>query len=124
MNGKVFAQICTLPGLALMGATLLLTTDATAADDKPKEVMCKGNKFLVDGREQPLSIRVGESVVWVNEDNRKHDATSDANSASKFDAMEIPSKGKSKPVKFTKAGTYKYHCERHENMEGTIIVKE
>jgi plastocyanin len=112
--------------VCLVGAFILLESKALAADDKdkPKEVVCKGLKFLVEGKEQPLTIRVGESVVWVNQDKAKHDATSKEDSEAKFDAVEIPKEGKSKPVKFTKAGTYKYYCTIHDDMEGTIIVKE
>jgi hypothetical protein len=45
------------------------------------------DKFLVNGKEQPLTIRVGESVVWVNKDgDDDHDATPLADSPEKFEA--------------------------------------
>jgi plastocyanin len=125
MARNVLTGVCFLSSFALFGAVLLLA-DATAADSaSPKEVVCDGHKFLVNGKEnESLTIRVGDSVVWVNKDEDDHTATSDNDSKSKFDEVQIPANGKSKPVKFTTAGTYAYHCKPHPKMKGVIIVKE
>ena len=124
MTRYVFAGCWGLLASAVLG--VVFAAGAAADDkekDKPKEVICEKNKFLVDGKEQALTIRVGESVVWVNKDRVKHTAMSDEGSTTKFDE-EIPKEGKSKPVQFTKAGTFKYHCKPHEDMVGSIVVKE
>ena len=104
-----------------------LPQEARAGDEKekPKEVICEKDKFLVNGKEQDLTIRVGESVIWVNKDADEHDATSFDDSPEKFKAVSIPESGRSKPLKFEKAGTYKYYCTIHgKKMAGTIIVKK
>jgi len=91
-------------------------------EPKPKEVIIKNFKFLVDGKEQPLVIKVGDSVVWVNQDDEEHSAMG---SGKEFDTGHIEAGGKSKPIKFTKASEgIKYHCHPHPKMKGTIIVKE
>ena len=54
--------------LAVAGAFLAPGHEVTAREkaSKSAEVTIKGHKFLVSGKEQPLRIRVGQSVVWVN----------------------------------------------------------
>lgn len=126
MTRYVFAGCWRLLVSAVLGVVFAagVTADEKEEDkDKPKEVICQKYQFLVNGKEQALTIRVGESVVWVNKDKVEHTATSDEGSNVKFDE-KIPKEGKSKPVKFTKAGTFKYHCKPHEDMVGSIVVKE
>jgi plastocyanin len=112
-------------GLALVLLALPAATRPAAADDepKPKEVVIKKHQYLVDGKKQPLEISVGDSVVWVNEDAEKHDATPDKKGD--FEPTGDIAKGKkSKAIKFTKAGKFNYHCSYHDEMTGTIVVKE
>lgn len=110
-------------GCLALGLALAAPHAGAADKDTAKKVTCKDRKFLVDGKEQPLTIKVGESVVWVNEDDVAHTATSDKGSAVEFNE-KIPKKGMSKPVKFARAGTFKYHCIPHDDMVGAIVVKE
>lgn len=124
MVRKLLAGVPILSLLLLLCAVSPLAIGEEDKDKSPKEVICEGLKFKVNGKEkEPLKIRVGDSVVWVNKDEDDHTATSDKDSESKFDEVEIPANGKSKPVKFNKAGTYKYHCKPHPKMKGTIIVQ-
>src|SRR5438477_10962166 len=107
MSRKIFGAAWVLLSLLSVSGLVLLTRGTTAAEEKdaPKEVICKGNTFRVGDKEQPLTIKVGDSVVWVNKDDADHDATPKKSSPAKFAAVEIPKNSKSKPVKFTKAGT-------------------
>lgn len=66
-----------------------------------------------------LTVKVGDSVTWTNQDNVAHSAT--ANDGS-FDTGLLD-KGKSGTATFSKAGTYSYHCSLHPNMKATIIVQ-
>ena len=66
-----------------------------------------------------LTIKVGDTVTWTNQDSVGHTATADDNS---FDTG-ILTKGKSGTITFNKAGTYPYHCTPHPVMKGTIIVE-
>lgn len=66
-----------------------------------------------------MTIKVGDSITWTNQDLVNHTATADDNS---FDTGTL-SNGQSKTITFAKAGTYKYHCTIHPKMLGTIIVQ-
>lgn len=66
-----------------------------------------------------LTVKVGDTVTWTNQDSMGHSATADDNS---FDTG-ILDQGKSGTITFSKAGTYTYHCAVHPSMHGTIIVQ-
>lgn len=66
-----------------------------------------------------ITIPVGTTVRWTNEDTLQHTATADDGS---FDSKEL-SYGESYSVKFDKPGTYTYKCADHITMIGKIIVK-
>jgi plastocyanin len=70
-----------------------------------------------------LEICVGDSVVWTNDARTTHTALSD-DEGKTFDTGEVEPGKSSKPVKFEKAGEFKYHCMVHgKSMSGTIVVK-
>jgi plastocyanin len=67
-----------------------------------------------------ISINVGDTVTWTNEDPVRHNAISDAGV---WDSGTL-NKGNSFSKRFTTAGTYKYTCTFHPTtMHGTVIVK-
>lgn len=68
----------------------------------------------------PLTIQVGDSVTWTNNDQFDHTATSDT---SAWDSGSLAAQGVYS-FTFTAAGTYAYHCEIHTAMQGTIIVEQ
>ena len=70
-----------------------------------------------------LTVKVGDTVTWTNEDDSTHTASSDDSVTPKFDSGDIDA-GKTGTVTFDKAGTYAYHCDFHGNMHGTIVVTE
>ena len=122
-------QKCAGVAVLLSLALLLVVFDLSAREEDKKakaktwEVTVKDAKFLVGGKQQDLKIKVGDSVVWVNKDEEDHSATSEKESKFKFD-VEIPEAKKSKPLKFTKAGKFKYYCKYHDNQKGTIVVEK
>ena len=70
-----------------------------------------------------IEVQVGDSVVWDNEARTKHTATSDDDGKT-FDTGEIEPGKSSEPVKFEKAGEFKYHCRVHgKTMSGTVVVR-
>ena len=71
----------------------------------------------------PLTIPVGTTVVWTNQDTAPHTATSDAGSAFVFDTGMLQ-KGQSGKITFTTAGTFTYFCSVHPNMHGTVTVTQ
>ncbi|HEY8449807.1 MAG TPA: stalk domain-containing protein, partial [Bacillota bacterium] len=68
-----------------------------------------------------LTIRVGDTVVWTNEDAAPHTVTSTA-SGGPLDSGRID-QGERFSYTFTAAGEYDYYCEFHPNMTATIIVQ-
>ena len=86
---------------------------------EPKRVVAKSLKF----DPKKVEITEGESVVWVNEARTAHTATSDDDGKT-FDTKEFKPGQTTKPVKFQKAGEFKYHCKVHgKTMSGTVVVK-
>ncbi|WP_425838746.1 cupredoxin domain-containing protein [Streptomyces fractus] len=67
-----------------------------------------------------MTVKVGETVEWVNEDTAPHTVTSTKGPA-KFDSGTME-KGDSWSYTFTKPGTYEYYCAVHPDMVGSITV--
>lgn len=92
------------------------------AGEQPPESQA-GTKVKMENIEfkpAKLTVKVGETVTWINEDTVEHDVT--ATSGADFKS-ELFAEGKSFEYKATKAGTIKYVCTVHPGMEGTLIVK-
>lgn len=70
-----------------------------------------------------ISVKAGMTVSWTNLDSVSHTVTADTPSAD-APASGTLSKGDSYSFKFTKAGAYKYHCNFHGGMTGTVTVTE
>lgn len=68
----------------------------------------------------PLTIAVGTTVTWVNDDNVPHTAT--ANTGGGFNTGTINANS-SASFTFASAGTVPYHCTIHPGMMGTIVVQ-
>jgi plastocyanin len=66
-----------------------------------------------------LSIAVGTTVTWTNDDNTTHTVTGTDN-----DVIASPDldQGDTYRVTFAQAGTYNYICSIHTNMTGTVTV--
>lgn len=69
------------------------------------------------GDGQPLTIRAGTTVTWINHDNAPHTATGSA-----FNSGTL-NHGDSFSFTFTQPGVYEYICAFHPNMKHTIIVE-
>jgi len=69
----------------------------------------------------PLTIPVGTTVVWTNQDTAPHSATSDPGSAFTFDTCLLQ-KGQSGKITFTTPGTFTYFCTVHPNMHASVVV--
>jgi plastocyanin len=65
------------------------------------------------------TVKVGDVVEWDNSSGVAHNVTFDAYSSITSDNL---SSGDTYQVKFTKAGTYQYHCTIHPGMDGTLTV--
>jgi plastocyanin len=65
-----------------------------------------------------LSVKVGDSVTWTNDDTTAHTVTADDKS---FDSGNV-AQGATFKHTFDAAGTFSYHCTIHSNMKATITV--
>ena len=83
---------------------------------KSHTVRMKDKKYAPDS----LTIKVGETVVWKNDDDHDHTVISDDKS---FKSGNI-NPDDSFEYKFAKAGTFKYSCKYHPRMKGTITVEK
>jgi len=66
-----------------------------------------------------LTVPVGTTVTWTNNDSTQHTVTADDGS---FDSGVLQ-QGATFSQTFTTAGTFSYHCNIHSSMTGTITVQ-
>jgi len=71
---------------------------------------------------EDLTINIGDTVTWTNNDSMGHTATSTSGPAS-FDSGNIAA-GATWPFTFTEAGTYSYKCDYHGSMTASITVED
>ena len=67
----------------------------------------------------PITVSRGTTITWVNNDNATHDQIADNGSFNSGDVAP----GAQGSVTLQNAGTIAYHCGRHPNMVGTIVVQ-
>ena len=65
-----------------------------------------------------LTIKVGTTIKWTNQDTAPHTVTADDKSWGSGDL----NKGDSFSYTFNQAGSYAYHCGVHPNMKATVTV--
>jgi plastocyanin len=85
-----------------------------------------GDTVLIDMKNikfapQDATVKVGQTVKWVNQDTVDHDV--DAKSGADFKS-ELFGNGKSFEWKADKAGTVSYVCTVHPGMVGTLNVTQ
>src|SRR5947209_19232045 len=67
---------------------------------------------------QKLTVKVGDTVTWINEDDIPHTVVSTGHFRSK--ALDTEDKY---AFTFTTAGTFEYFCGLHPHMQGSIVVE-
>jgi len=65
-----------------------------------------------------VSISVGDTVTWTNNDSIAHTSTSDA---STWNSGVVAAGGRFS-FTFQNAGTFNYHCTIHPGMVGSVVV--
>jgi plastocyanin len=68
---------------------------------------------------QSITVKVGQTVKWTNEDDVQHDADA---TEGEFES-ELYGQGGTQEWKAEEAGTVEYVCSVHPNMTGTITVE-
>jgi plastocyanin len=103
-----------IPTDTTIAAPPSVPTDTAAALSGQVDVSIAGFAFAP----QDLTVKVGTTVTWANQDSATHNVVADDNSFSSPDL----STGDKFSFTFAKAGTYSYRCGFHANMKGTIVV--
>ncbi len=67
---------------------------------------------------EDLTINVGDTVTWTNDDDSPHTVTADDDQFNSGNMGE----GAMWSYTFTEAGSYDYHCNYHGSMTGTVTV--
>lgn len=110
--------------LILFGCVQTEAAEEVQEQEIPEEIVETGEGESVVIKDfafnpQTLTIKVGTTVTWTNEDSALHTVTAEGI----FDSGAL-SKGESWAYTFEEIGTYDYMCTFHPYMEGTIIVEE
>jgi plastocyanin len=110
----VLAPIVTMTALLAMSAWLVSAPRVRAAETVTVDI---SNFTFNPGT---VTIQVGDTVTWTNNDTMPHTATATDDPAT-FDGGMQP--GESFSFTFDEEGTFDYFCEIHPQMEGTVVVE-
>jgi plastocyanin len=69
-----------------------------------------------------VTIRKGETVAWVWQDGAIPHNVDGASDLSSFDSGSLVTAGTWR-YRFTKTGTFTYHCDLHPGMQGIVMVQ-
>jgi plastocyanin len=95
--------------------SLLCPLQAAHAAPTTHTVVIEGMKFVPE----TITVKAGDTIVWVNKDFFPHTATAQDRS---FDSLDIAT-GKKWQHVAKKPGTFSYVCTLHPTMKGTLAVK-
>ena len=95
-------------------------SSTASTSDNSTVVKIVGNAGSNSFSPNPVEVKVGETVTWINDDSGRHTVTS---KNGVFDSGMM-GKGQSFSYTFDKAGEYQYFCQPHPNMVGTVVVTE
>jgi plastocyanin len=101
-------------GVAGLGPVLLATAGPAWAFVETVDIVGRSYSPRVS------EIELGDKVLWRNRSDEKHTVTSDSGD---FD-YTFGAKGAQEERRFQTAGTYTYHCEFHDGMTGSVVVKD
>jgi plastocyanin len=107
-------------GVAGSGNIVQQPATATSIPSNSTVVRIVANAGSNSYNPNPVEVKVGETVTWINDDSVIHTATSTDGT---FDSG-IMRKGQSFSYTFDTAGEYPYYCTLHPNMVGTVVVTE
>jgi len=106
----VLAAVVFLAGSCAPSALAPATTQGGST------VAISGSAFLPGA----LTVKVGTTVTWTNEDTSAHTVTSTSGPLS-FDSGQL-GKGQTFSFAFSVPGTWNYHCLNHPGMTGMVSV--
>src|SRR5262252_9750457 len=112
------ALLATVTALAGAGCGSSSPAAPTVAADVTISMV--GDRGAQSFAPNPQTMRVGQTVAWMNNDTTAHDATQDQ---SRFGTGTISAGATSTPITMSTAGTFTYHCPIHPGMVGSLVVQ-
>jgi plastocyanin len=95
-------------------------TTKTIDNTETKVVLTGTNQVVIEGSQfmpTDLEVSAGTTVEWINKDSVKHTVTFENG-----DLDEVLPIGGTATFTFEEAGEYRYFCQLHPGMQGSIIV--
>ena len=90
--------------------------------EEGRVVSIVGNSGSNSYNPNPIEIKVGDTVTWINNDSSPHTVTSSSSSKDiNFDS-DVLRKDETFSFTFDREGEYPYFCTLHPSMVGTIVV--
>ena len=116
-----------MKGLFRWGALLLALTLPSCGSSTPTAptsaadvtITITGVNSTMSFNPASATVKVGQTVAWVNSDSITHAPVQDAGV---FNGGDIAGGQTSAPIKMTTAGTFGYHCAIHPSMVGNLTV--
>ncbi|MGH9912385.1 MAG: cupredoxin domain-containing protein [Nitrososphaeraceae archaeon] len=124
-----------LPEILAQGTNTMNATNATTAsgsEGSPVTVVMPAGSAAATGgggyEPDPVTVSPGSNIIWDNQDNALHTATSgDPQTAvldDKFDTGYVMANQQSNPIPMpTEPGEYTYFCTLHPFLTGTVVVQ-
>lgn len=109
-------------GVMLFVACLMLGPSCKGSAPPITPTTLPTNEVVIEGfafKPATLSISLGTTVTWHNNDSVTHTVTAQDNS---FDSGSL-SPGSTFAHTFEQKGTFEYHCKTHPSMTGKVIVE-
>jgi plastocyanin len=97
------------------------STSSVPITEEGKVVSIVGNSGSNSYNPNPIEIKVGDTVTWINNDSSPHTVTSSSSNDSSFDSGVLR-RGEAFSFTFDKEGEYSYFCALHPSMAGTVVV--
>jgi amicyanin len=133
----VVAVVLGLIGLAVVGSDNSNDSDGTqtatpppasqeTAEEATEPAATEPAVTISDFKFQPetITVKKGTTVTWTNQDTVAHNVASDADSPKGGLAGPLLNQGETYSFTFNDVGTYRYHCDPHPFMKGTVEVTE
>lgn len=128
----------TLAGCSSSDSTTETTSDTTTTTTTTMDHAMGNHNVTIDGSKfvnGTLTVMMGDTVTWIHADgNTAHTVTADDNSFDSSPNCGVGGLGvplsqvclvepNTFGYKFTKAGSFPYHCKLHSSMTGNVTVE-
>lgn len=81
-----------------------------------------GNSGQNSYNSNPIEIKVGDTVTWINNDSSPHTVTSSSDEGNITFDSDVLRRGETFSFTFDQEGQYPYLCTLHPSMIGTVVV--